>query len=234
MDFDNRVVIVTGAAGALGRAVVAAFKNAGARLALIDNNADGLRAVFGGDNADQLLLAADLSDQAALQRAADKVVATFGRIDALCNIAGGFRMGHPVHDTPADVWQLMVELNAGSVIRMSHAVVPHMLAAGGGKIVNVAAMGGLKGGATMGAYAASKSAVMRLTESMAAELRDKNINVNCVMPSIIDTPANRADMPKADPKKWVAPAALADVILFLASDRARAVHGAAVPVVGLS
>lgn len=234
MDFDNRVVIVTGAAGALGRAVAATFKNAGARLVLIDNNADGLRTVFGGDSAEQLLIAADLSDQAALQRAADKAIATFGRIDALCNIAGGFRMGHPVHDTPADVWQLMIELNAGSVIRMSHAVVPYMLAAGGGRIVNVAAMGGLKGGATMGAYAASKSAVMRLTESMAAELRDKNINVNCVMPSIIDTPANRADMPKADPKKWVAPAALADVILFLASDRARAVHGAAVPVVGLS
>lgn len=234
MEFDNKVVIVTGAAGALGRAVAAAFKNAGARLVLIDNNADGLRAVFGGDNADQLLIAADLTDQSALQRAADKAMATFGRIDALCNIAGGFRMGHPVHDTPADVWQLMIELNAGSVIRMSHAVVPHMLAAGGGKIVNVAAMGGLKGGATMGAYAASKSAVMRLTESMAAELRDKSINVNCVMPSTIDTPANRADMPKADPKKWVTPAALADVILFLASDRARAVHGAALPVVGLS
>lgn len=234
MKFDNKVVIVTGAAGALGRAVAAAFKNAGARLVLIDNNADGLRAVFGGDNADQLLIAADLTDQSALQRAADKAMATFGRIDALCNIAGGFRMGHPVHDTPADVWQLMIELNAGSVIRMSHAVVPHMLAAGGGKIVNVAAMGGLKGGATMGAYAASKSAVMRLTESMAAELRDKSINVNCVMPSTIDTPANRADMPKADPKKWVTPAALADVILFLASDRARAVHGAALPVVGLS
>lgn len=234
MEFDDKVVIVTGAAGALGRAVAAAFKNAGARLVLVDSNADGLRAVFGGDSGDQLLIAADLADQSALQRAADKTVAIFGRIDALCNIAGGFRMGPPVHDTPADVWQLMIELNAGSVIRMSHAVVPHMLAAGGGKIVNVAAMGGLKGGATMGAYAASKSAVMRLTESMAAELRDKNVNVNCVMPSIIDTPANRADMPKADPKKWVTPAALADVILFLASDRARAVHGAAVPVVGLS
>ena len=234
MDFDNRVVMVTGAAGALGRAVVAAFKDAGARCALLDNNADALRAAFGENRADQLAIAADLADQAALQRAVDKALATFGRIDILCNIAGGFRMGTPVHDTPADVWRLMIELNAGSIIRMSHAVVPPMLAAGAGKIVNVAAMGGLKGGAAMGAYAASKSAVMRLTESMAAELRDKNINVNCVMPSIIDTPANRADMPKADPRKWVDPRALADVILFLASDRARAMHGAAVPVVGLS
>ena len=234
MEFDKKIVIVTGAAGALGRAVAGAFKDAGARCVLLDNNAEGLRAAFGEDRADQLAIAADLADQDSLRRAADKAMAAFGRINVLCNIAGGFRMGQPVHDISPDVWQLMIELNAGSVIRMSHAVVPHMIASGSGKIVNVAAMGGLKGGATMGAYAASKSAVMRLTESMAAELRDKNINVNCVLPSTIDTPANRADMPKADPKKWVDPRALADVILFLASDRARAMHGASVPVVGLS
>lgn len=234
MQFDNQVVIITGAAGNLGRATATAFAEAGARRVLLDNNADGLRAAFGEDGADQVSVAVDLSDEAGLKRAVDGALAKFGRIDVLCNIAGGFRMGHPVHETPTDVWRLMIDLNAGSLIRMSQAVVPHMIAAGSGKIVNVAAMGGLRGGAKMGAYAAAKSAVMRLTESMSAELRDKNINVNCVLPSIIDTPANRADMPKADPKKWVDPRALADVIVFLASDRARAVHGAAVPVVGLS
>jgi NAD(P)-dependent dehydrogenase (short-subunit alcohol dehydrogenase family) len=234
MQFDNQVVIITGAAGNLGRATAAAFAEAGARRVLLDNNSDGLRAAFGEDRADQVSVAADLSDEAELKRAVEGALAKFGRIDVLCNIAGGFRMGHPVHDTPAEVWRLMIDLNAGSLIGMAHAVVPHMIAAGSGKIVNVAAMGGLRGGANMGAYAAAKSAVMRLTESMSAELREKNINVNCVLPSIIDTPVNRADMPKADPKRWVEPRALADVILFLASDRARAVHGASLPVVGLS
>jgi NAD(P)-dependent dehydrogenase (short-subunit alcohol dehydrogenase family) len=108
-----------------------------------------------------------------------------------------------------------------------------MLGAGHGKIVNIAALAGLSGKANMGAYSASKSAVIRLTESMSAELRDKGINVNCILPSTIDTPQNRADMPKADPRRWVAPEALADVVLFLASDAARAIHGAAIPVNGL-
>ncbi len=158
---------------------------------------------------------------------------SFGRIDVLCNIAGGFRMGHPVHETPEDTWELMLDLNAKSVIHTARAVVPGMIAAGYGKIVNIAALAGLAGKANMGAYSAAKSAVIRLTESMSAELRDKGINVNCILPSIIDTPQNRADMPGADPRRWVAPEALAEVVLFLASDAARAIHGAAIPVTGL-
>ena len=142
-------------------------------------------------------------------------------------------MGHPVHETPESVWELMLDLNAKSVINTARAVVPKMLAAGRGKIVNIGAVAGLSGKANVGAYSASKSAVIRLTESMSAELRDKGINVNCVLPSVIDTPQNRADMPGADPRRWVAPEALADVILFLASDAARAIHGAAIPVTGL-
>jgi len=112
--------------------------------------------------------------------------------------------------------------------------VPVMLKAGGGNIVNIGAFAAQKGAAQMGAYVASKSAVIRLTESMAAELREKNINVNCVLPTIIDTPENRAAMPDADPKRWVSPQALAEVIVFLSSDAARAIHGAAVPVTGLT
>jgi NAD(P)-dependent dehydrogenase (short-subunit alcohol dehydrogenase family) len=127
----------------------------------------------------------------------------------------------------------MLDLNAKSVINTARAVVPKMLAAGYGKIVNIGAIAGLRGGAKMGAYSASKGAVIRLTESMSAELRDKGINVNCILPSVIDTPQNRADMPSADPRRWVAPEALADVVLFLASDAARAIHGAAIPVSGL-
>lgn len=234
MEFGGQTVFITGAAGNLGRATAEAFSAAGARCVLVDNNAAGLQAAYGIDTDVRLSLTADLADPAALARTVETALGKFGRIHMLCNIAGGFRMGPAVHETPADMWRLMIDLNAGSLINMAQAMVPQMLKAGGGKIVNVAAMGGLRGGAKMGAYAAAKSAVMRLTESMSAELREHNINVNCVMPSIIDTPANRADMPKADPKRWVAPAALADVILFLCSERSRAVHGAALPVVGLS
>jgi NAD(P)-dependent dehydrogenase (short-subunit alcohol dehydrogenase family) len=234
MSTENRVALITGAAGTLGRAAAAAFAGIGIKRILLDRSKAALGAAYGADADDQLLAVADLGNPQEIAGAVAEAMRRFGRIDILCNIAGGFRMGEKVHETSAETWHLMIELNAGSVITMAHAVVPHMLAAGRGKIINIAAMGGLAGGAEMGAYAASKSAVIRLTESMGRELREHGINVNCVMPSIIDTPPNRAAMPGADPARWVAPAALADVILFLASDQARAIHGAAIPVVGLS
>ena len=231
--FAGQTALITGAAGNLGQAVARAFERDGARLALLDVDAARLRATYPpGDGC--LALAVDLFDRDAVARAADAVRARFGRIDILCNIAGGFRMGPAVHETPADLWRLMIDLNATSIIHAAGAVVPGMLAQGGGKIVNIASVAGLHANAAMGAYGAAKAAVIRLTESMAGELRDKGINVNCVMPSVIDTPENRRDMPGADPAKWVAPEALADVILFLASNEARALNGAAVPVVGLS
>lgn len=236
MRFKGRNVLVTGAAGNLGRAVAAAFEKEGARLVLFDIDDKTLRAAYPAASrpGGPLLVPVNLLDPASVAAAVESALKQCGRIDVLANIAGGFRMGDPVHATPVDTWRLMIELNAGTVMNMARAVVPGMLANGGGKIVSIAATAGLGGKPDMGAYGASKAAVIRLTESMAAELRDKGINVNCVMPSIIDTPVNRADMPSADPKKWVVPEALADVILFLASDAARAVHGAAVPVVGLS
>ncbi|MDO9293526.1 MAG: SDR family oxidoreductase, partial [Hydrogenophaga sp.] len=147
--------------------------------------------------------------------------------------AGGFRMGEAVHDTTAQTLDFLLDLNVRALMPIAASVVPRMVAGGGGQIVTVGAMGALKGGAQMGAYAASKSALMRLTESMSAELKVQGINVNCVMPSIIDTPENRAAMPDADPSQWVAPEALADVMLFLASDAARAIHGACIPVTAL-
>ena len=234
MEFSGKVVMITGAAGALGRALARAFAQAGARRVLLDRDAAALGAAFGEDGPDQMALVADLAEAEAVAGAVAGAVARFGPIEILCTIAGGFRMGPPVHETPDLLWQQMLGLNAGSLIGAARAVVPVMLAAGRGRIVTVAAMAGRQGAARMGAYAAAKSAVIRLTESMSAELREHGINVNCVLPSIIDTPANRADMPTADPQRWVAPEALADVILFLASERARAVHGAALPVVGLS
>ncbi len=232
MKFKGKNVLVTGAAGNLGKAVAAAFEQEGASLVLFDIDDKTLRGAYPAGG--HLLVPVNLLDPASVATAVDAALKKVGHIDVLANIAGGFRMGDPVHATPVDTWRLMIELNAGTVMNMARAVVPNMIANGGGKIVSIAATAGLGGKPDMGAYGASKAAVIRLTESMAGELRDKGINVNCVMPSIIDTPQNRADMPSADPKKWVAPAALADVIMFLASDAARAVHGAAVPVVGLS
>lgn len=232
-EFDGKTVMITGAAGNLGRAVAEAFAAAGANRALVDVDAAGLRKGFGEETEQQRTIAADLGDRSALEAVCDQIVVKFRRIDVLCNIAGGFHMGEDVHETPAGVWRHMIDLNAGSLLNACGAVVPHMLAAGGGRIVNVGAGAAVRGGAKMGAYAAAKSAVVRLTESMSAELKDRGINVNCVMPSIIDTPQNRAAMPDADASRWVAPEALAEVMLFLASDRGRAIHGAAIPVTGL-
>ncbi len=221
--------MLTGASGNLGRAVAAAFAERGARLVLIDR-----RAGKEADDERGLFVATDLLDPASVEAAAEKAIARFGRIDVLCNIAGGFRMGSPVHETSAEDWDFLLDLNARTVLNTAKAVVPRMLAAGGGKIVNVGAYAAQKGAAQMGAYVASKSAVIRLTETMAAELRNRNINVNCVLPTIIDTPENRAAMPDADPRRWVAPRDLAEAIVFLGSDAARAIHGAALPVTGLS
>ena len=234
MDFKGRCVMLTGAAGNLGRAVGEAFAACGANLALVDLRRDALEKAFGAEGSTRLFAAANLLEQAEVERAARAVLARFGRIDVLVNVAGGFRMGEAVHETSDATWNFLLDLNARSLLHTARAVVPHMLAAGGGKIVNIGAYAAHKGAARMGAYVAAKSAVIRLTESMAAELREKNVNVNCVLPTIIDTPENRAVMPDADPARWVAPADLASAILFLASDAARAVHGAALPVTGLS
>ena len=234
MEFDGRSVMVTGATGNLGRAVADAFAAGGARLALIARDPAKLDALYGPADETRLHLRADLADGAALTQAAADAVARFGAIDALAHVAGGFAMGDPVHETADDVWERMMDMNARATLNIARAVVPHMLAAGRGAIVTVGAVPALKAPARMGAYAASKAAVIRLTEAMSDELRAKGVNVNCVLPSIIDTPENRAAMPDADPAKWVAPADLAAVIRFLASDAARAVHGAAIPVVGLS
>lgn len=232
MERQAGTVLITGAGGNLGRAVAQAF--AGRKLALLDRDATVLRQHFGEDSAQRVSLACDLRDADAVAAAVEQASARLGPITALCNIAGGFRMGEAVHETSAATWDFLMDLNARSVLNTARAVVPRMLAAGGGAIVNIGAASAGHGTANMGAYAASKSVVARLTESMAAELRTQGINVNCVLPTILDTPENRVAMPNADPSRWVAPADLAAVIAFLASPAARAVHGACIPVAGLS
>jgi NAD(P)-dependent dehydrogenase (short-subunit alcohol dehydrogenase family) len=229
-----RCVFITGAAGHLGRAVAAAFEAEGANLVLVDREPGLLQRAFGGEGAARLFVPCDLLDAEVVQAAAGAALARYGRIDVLCNIAGGFRMGEAVHETTHTTWDWLLDLNARTLLHTARAVVPAMLKAGSGKVVNVGAFSAHKGLAHMGAYTASKAAVIRLTEAMAAELRERGINVNCVLPTIIDTPENRSAMPDADPARWVAPQDLARVIRFLASDDALAVHGAALPVAGLS
>lgn len=235
-DLQQKVVMVTGAAGNLGRAVASAFAAQGARLVLIDRDAEALAAArreLPGDPA-VLALGTDLIDPDAVADTVERARVHFAGIDVLANIAGGFTMGPPLHETPDRDWDFMMDLNARSVFNMCRAVVPHMLGRGGGRIVNVAARAAREGKARMGPYCASKAAVITLTESLAAEHRHDNINVNCILPGTIDTPQNRAAMPDADHGRWVPPAALADVVVFLASDAARCVTGAAVPVYGQS
>ena len=236
-DFTNRVVVITGAAGNLGVSTANAFQQAGARLVLVDRASDRLQKMFPAlvDSPHHFLAhSVDLNNVASVEAMVAAAIARFGKIDVLVNTAGGYKAGTPLHETPLEEWDFLLNLNARSVLIACRAVIPGMLEQQAGKIVNIASRAALAGEANAAAYSVSKTAVVRLTESMAAELKDRNINVNCVMPGMIDTPQNRQAMPDADHHQWVAPEALADVILFLASDAARAIHGAAVPVFGLS
>lgn len=234
MNAQTRTVMITGAAGNLGRAVARSFLAEGARLVLVDLRRESLEDAFGIENEQQLFVPTNLLEQEQVTRAAKAALDRFGRIDVLCNLAGGFRMGEAVHETTDKNWDFLFDVNGRTLLHAARAVVPHMLEQGGGRIVNVGAFSAQKGLGQMGAYTAAKGTVVRLTEAMAAELREKNINVNCVLPTIIDTPENRAAMPEADPSSWVAPEDLASVVAFLASDGARAIHGAALPVTALS
>lgn len=223
---NGKVIIVTGASGALGRVVAEIAVARGARVAGLDHAptqapAADNRIEIGG---------VDLSDAAQAKKAIDQVAAHFGRLDALVNIAGGFAFEAVAEGDP-NTWQHMYKLNVLTALNASQSAIPHLAASNAGRIVNVGAMGALQAGAGMGPYAASKAGVHRLTEALAAEWKGK-ITVNAVLPSTIDTTANRASMPKADFHKWVTPQELADVILFLVSDQASAVTGALLPVSG--
>jgi NAD(P)-dependent dehydrogenase (short-subunit alcohol dehydrogenase family) len=222
----GKVVVVTGASGALGKVVADEALARGARVAGLDHAASQIAATesrleLGG---------VDLTDAAQARTAIDAVVKRFGGCDVLINIAGGFAF-ETVADGDPKTWQRMYALNVLTALNASRSAMPHLAASRSGRIVNVGAMGALQAGSGMGAYAASKAGVHRLTEALAAEWKGK-ITVNAVLPSTIDTPANRASMPRADFGKWVTPKELAEVILFLASDAASAVTGALVPVNG--
>ena len=223
---DGKVVVVTGALGALGSVVVDEALAQGAKIASVDHAPTQAPAT-----ADLFELGGvDLTDAAHARKAIDAAASHFGKLDALINIAGGFAF-ETVADGDPRTWQRMYALNVLTALNASRAAIPHLVASGAGRIINVGAIGALQAGSGMGAYAASKSGVHRLTEALAAELKGK-ITVNAVLPSTIDTAANRASMPDADFTKWVRPEELAEVILFLASDAASAVTGTLLPVNG--
>ena len=223
---NGKVVVVTGASGALGKVVAEAALARGARVAGLDHATSQVPAT-----ANRIELGGvDLSDATEAKRAIDAVVSHFGRLDALINIAGGFAFEAVAEGDPK-TWQRMYALNVLTALNASRAAIPHLAASTSARIVNIGAIGALQAGAGMGPYAASKAGVHRLTEALAAEWKGK-ITVNAVLPSIIDTSANRASMPKADFGKWVTPQELAEVILFLISDAASAVTGALLPVSG--
>lgn len=235
IDLTDKVTVITGAAGNLGHVVANRFAQAGAKLVLVDHSPDHL-AEMCSDLRDEhgaiLIGNTDVTIPRSVGKLVELVLEQAERIDVLINIVGGWRGGKPLHETAPETFDFLMSLNAKSVFLTTGAVAPHMIEQGTGKIINVAASAGLRAKSGNSAYAASKAAVIRLTESLSAELKDSGINVNCVMPSIIDTPPNRKAMPKADFSKWVTPAALADVMLFLASDLSRGIHGAAIPVYG--
>jgi 3-oxoacyl-[acyl-carrier protein] reductase len=223
---NGKVVVVTGASGALGKVVAAAALAKGARVAGVDYATPDIKGT--PDRID--LGGVDLSDAAQAAQAIDKAVAHFGRLDVLINIAGAFSF-ETIADGDPKTWQRLHAINLLTALNASRAAIPHLVASPAARIINIGAIGALQAGAGMGPYAASKAGVHRLTEALAAELKGK-VTVNAVLPSTIDTPANRAAMPDADFAKWVTAQELANVILFLASDDAGAITGALIPVSG--
>ena len=223
----DQSIAVTGGFGALGRVVAEELRAAGARVALLDRAPapsglpDGVLALGG----------IDLGDAAAAREAFSEVAAQHGGLDGLVNVAGGFAW-ETLEAGSIDTWDRMFAINVRTAVLASQAALPHLLARGGGRIVNIGSMGGMQAALGTGAYAAAKAGVARLTEAMAEEFKDRGITVNAVLPSIIDTPANRADMPKADPSRWVSPKALARVLVFLLSADAAPINGALIPIKG--
>ena len=228
MNLSGKVLVITGSDGALGQATAVTLSGYGARVALLAHGKTPPATPppgslhYGG---------VDLKQAEATRAVMAQVAKEAGRLDGLINIAGGFRW-EAIAGGTVDAWDSMYALNLKTAVVAVQAALPHLPQGGGGRIVNVGAMGAVKAAAGMGAYAASKAGVAKLTEALAEELKDRRITVNAILPSTLDTPRNRLDMPKADFTRWVTPAEAAEVIAFLVSDAAGAVTGALIPVAG--
>jgi NAD(P)-dependent dehydrogenase (short-subunit alcohol dehydrogenase family) len=229
-----RVAVVTGGAGALGSAVVRAFLGAGARVVVPyrkEGELESLRARLGaGADAPLSGSAVDLTSEEEVAAFFERARSEAGSVNALVNAAGSFSGGAAAHETAWATWQAMLDVNLKTAVLASQAAARQMATRGGGAIVNVSARAALGSGEKISAYAASKRALLQLTEAMAAELKPSGVTVNAVLPSTIDTPANRKAMPDADFSTWTKPEEIARVILFLAGPDARIVTGAQIPV----
>jgi NAD(P)-dependent dehydrogenase (short-subunit alcohol dehydrogenase family) len=223
MDLTNKVVLITGANGALGSAVAKRARALGANLVLFDLN------IPDNPEEDDQWLELNLTDETAVNAAASKIAS----VDVIFHIAGGFDMGPTVYELSQANLDQLFQMNVTTFHNIARAFIPRMIERGRGSVVTIGALGAATGLANMGAYGVAKSSLLRLTESLSAEVKDKGVNVNCVLPSIIDTPANRQGMPDEDHSTWVSVDDLANVICFLGSESARAVHGASLPVTGL-
>jgi NAD(P)-dependent dehydrogenase (short-subunit alcohol dehydrogenase family) len=223
MGVDGKVVLIAGGSGALGQTVVPAFSMAGAQVITADRNPPSVQA--GG----RATMKADVTDEADVQRLVDDVIQTRGRIDALINLVGGFAMGRVV-ETDASLWDRMLTMNLTAAFLLSKAVLPHMVERGTGRIVHVAAWAAVEPFPGAAAYIVAKSSLLALIKVLALELRGSGVTVNGVLPNTIDTPANRASMPKADPSSWTRPESIAKTLLFLTSEEAGQISGAAIPV----
>ena len=235
MENKNRNILITGGTGILGSAVTKTFMTQGDNVAvtyLFDSEVDRFKEYHPELYENVTFLYANVTEQDDVQKTIDTFLSKFNQLDILVNIVGGFIGGIPTTELEEDRWDFMMNLNLKSVFLCSKAVIPHMTEYGSGKIVNVSARAGLKGEAGMSAYCVSKGGVRTLTESLAAEVMDSGINVNCIMPSIMDTPMNREAMPDEDYSRWVKTDEVASIISFLASDAARIINGAAIPVYG--
>jgi NAD(P)-dependent dehydrogenase (short-subunit alcohol dehydrogenase family) len=223
MQLNGKVVLIAGGSGALGQTVAPAFTRAGARVITVDRRAPPAQIASGS------AMNADVADEADVQRLVNDVIRETGCIDALVNLVGGFATGR-VEETDTALWQRMLTMNVTAAFLLSKAVLPHMVARGTGRIMHVAAWAAVEPFPGAAAYIVSKSSLLALIKVLALELSGSGVTVNGVLPNTIDTPANRASMPKTDPSTWTRPESIADTLLFLASEEARQISGAAIPI----
>jgi NAD(P)-dependent dehydrogenase (short-subunit alcohol dehydrogenase family) len=235
-DFSNRTVLVTGGTGALGRSITSAFVASNAKVIssyILDTEVEQLRKENDNISAVQLIKA-DVTKEEEVEKLVSSTISEHGQIHVLVNVVGGYLGGKSVSELDEKEWDLMMNMNLKSAFLISKHVIPQMVSLKYGKIMHVSSRTGLRSDGYDSAYAASKSGLIRLVESISEELKMSNINVNCIMPSVIDTEANRRAMPTADYSKWVKPHDLAKVVLFLCSDDAKVITGAAIPTYGLA